>query len=84
MTPHQRIARAQALLSSGLATIAEVAVLADVSRQTARYWARDIPWREARDAAVRELWAMPSPGQSAQTHGPEHSAPPAERRCGHE
>jgi transposase-like protein len=49
-------AAAVALLSRGLATRAEVARLAGVSRQLAKHWAKDIPAERARDSVLAKLW----------------------------
>jgi len=45
---------ALSLLRRGLATQAEVADLAGVSRQVVHYWGRDIP--DCRPAHLRTLW----------------------------
>lgn len=45
-----------ALLTKGLATQAEVARLAGVSRQAVRKWAIGIPIAKVRDSVLAELW----------------------------
>lgn len=49
---------AVALLAQGEATLAEVAQLAGVSRQTARYWAdvAEVDWRRMRRSRLRMKW----------------------------
>jgi len=45
-----------ALLSRGLATKAEMARCAGVSKQLMQHWAADIDTEKARDAVVSRLW----------------------------
>jgi TPP-dependent pyruvate/acetoin dehydrogenase alpha subunit len=45
---------ARYLIERGLATYAEVADLADTSRQAVRYWAKDIP--DSRSLYLRTHW----------------------------
>lgn len=47
---------ARKLLSRGIATQAEVAKLAGVSRQLVRHWAKDIPVQANRDAVLAKVW----------------------------
>jgi DNA invertase Pin-like site-specific DNA recombinase len=49
-------AAAIALLSKGLASQAEVARLAGVSRQLMRHWAMDIPVEANRNAVLSKVW----------------------------
>jgi hypothetical protein len=42
------------LLERGLATYAEVAALADTSRQAVRYWAKDLP--DSRSVYLETHW----------------------------
>lgn len=49
-------AAAIALLSKGLATKAEVARLAGVSKQLMQHWALDIPIEKNRAALLSRLW----------------------------
>lgn len=44
------------LLTKGMATKSEVARLAGVSRQLVEHWAKDIPIKANRSAAVSALW----------------------------
>lgn len=44
------------LLSRGLATFAEAGRLAGKPRQTIRWWAKDLPEGEARDAHLAKQW----------------------------
>lgn len=47
---------AQKLLAQGLASPAEVARLAGVSRQLVNHWAKAIEWRKAREARLAREW----------------------------
>lgn len=49
-------ASAIALLTKGLASQAEVARLAGVSRQLVRHWSKDIPIDRNRNAVLAKLW----------------------------
>jgi len=46
------------LVSKGLATTAEIARLAGISRQLARTWVRDIDVSKQRQAHLRRLWSQ--------------------------
>ena len=47
---------ALALVERGLATKAEAARLAGVSKQLMQHWARDIPIESNREATLNKLW----------------------------
>ena len=52
----QKIKAARKLASEGAATVAELARLAEVSRQLARHWVRDIDVHKRRREHLRKLW----------------------------
>lgn len=55
---HPARAAAVAMLAKGLATLSEVAHLADVSRQLVRHWAKraDIDAPTVREARLQQMW----------------------------
>lgn len=53
---HNKKAAAVELVGRGYATIAEVAELAGVSHQIARFWVRNLDWKAARRKYLARLW----------------------------